>query len=174
MTSTRGGRPSKYRPDTVAAIIAAVEGGATYRHAAASVGVSERTLHDWQVRHPQFSQALKTAEAMACMAAIGTIRRAAEAGTWQAAAWYLERRYPAEYGRRAVTVDASVQVTHDDSDLTTARAIIAERLARLASQRDPVTMFLAALTSAEAGSALPSSDDPVIITVDQDGDRHGW
>ena len=159
MTSTRGGRPSKYRPDTVAAIIAAVETGATYRHAAASVGVSERTLHDWQVRHPQFSQALKTAEAMACMAAIGTIRRAAEAGTWQAAAWYLERRYPAEYGRRAVTVDASVQVTHDDG---------------LASQRDPVTMFLAALTSAEGGSALPSSNDPVTITVDQDGDRHGW
>ena len=159
MTSTRGGRPSKYRPDTVAAIIVAVETGATYRHAAASVGVSERTLHDWQVRHPQFSQALKTAEASACMAAIGTIRRAAEAGTWQAAAWYLERRYPAEYGRRAVTVDASVQVTHDDGR---------------ASQRDPVTMFLAALTSAEAGSALPSSDDPVTITVDQDGDRHRW
>jgi hypothetical protein len=159
MTSTRGGRPSKYRPDTVAAIIAAVETGATYRHAAASVGVSERTLHDWQVRHPQFSQALKTAEASACMAAIGTIRRAAEAGTWQAAAWYLERRYPAEYGRRAVTVDASVQVTHDDG---------------LSSRRDPVAMFLAALTSAEAMSALPSSDDPVTITVDQDGDRHGW
>ena len=158
MTSTRGGRPSKYRPDTVAAIIAAVETGATYRHSAASVGVSERTLHDWQVRHPQFSQALKTAEASACMAAIGTIRRAAEAGTWQAAAWYLERRYPAEYGRRAVTVDASVQVTHDDG---------------LASRFD-VDRFLAALTSADAMSALPSSDDPVTITVDQDGDRHGW
>ena len=173
MTSTRGGRPSKYRPDTVAAIIAAVEGGATYRHAAASVGVSERTLHDWQVRHPQFSQALKTAEASACMAAIGTIRRAAEAGTWQAAAWYLERRYPAEYGRRAVTVDASVQVTHDDGDLTRARARLEERLDGIASRFD-VDRFLDTLTATEAGLALPSSDDPVTITVDQDGDRHGW
>ena len=173
MTSTRGGRPSKYRPDTVAAIIAAVEGGATYRHAAASVGVSERTLHDWQVRHPQFSQALKTAEAMACMAAVGTIRRAAEAGTWQAAAWYLERRYPAEYGRRAVTVDASVQVTHDDGDLTRARARLEERLDGMASRFD-VDRFLDTLNATEAGLALPSSDDPVTITVDQDGDRHGW
>ena len=173
MTSTRGGRPSKYRPDTVAAIIAAVEGGATYRHAAASVGVSERTLHDWQVRHPQFSQALKTAEASACMAAIGTIRRAAEAGTWQAAAWYLERRYPAEYGRRAVTVDASVQVTHDDGDLTRARARLEERLDGIASRFD-VDRFLDTLNATEAGLALPSSDDPVTITVDQDGDRHGW
>ena len=173
MTSTRGGRPSKYRPDTVAAIIAAVEGGATYRHAAASVGVSERTLHDWQVRHPHFSQALKTAEASACMAAIGTIRRAAEAGTWQAAAWYLERRYPAEYGRRAVTVDASVQVTHDDGDLTTARARLEERLDGIAS-RFGVDRFLDTLNATEAGLALPSSDDPVTITVDQDGDRHGW
>ena len=173
MTSTRGGRPSKYRPDTVAAIIAAVEGGATYRHAAASVGVSERTLHDWQVRHPHFSQALKTAEAMACMAAIGTIRRAAEAGTWQAAAWYLERRYPAEYGRRAVTVDASVQVTHDDGDLTRARARLEERLDGIASRFD-VDRFLDTLNATEAGLALPSSDDPVTITVDQDGDRHGW
>ena len=173
MTSTRGGRPSKYRPDTVAAIIAAVETGATYRHAAASVGVSERTLHDWQVRHPQFSQALKTAEAMACMAAVGTIRRAAEAGTWQAAAWYLERRYPAEYGRRAVTVDASVQVTHDDGDLTRARARLEERLDGMASRFD-VDRFLDTLNATEAGLALPSSDDPVTITVDQDGDRHGW
>ena len=173
MTSTRGGRPSKYRPDTVAAIIAAVEGGATYRHAAASVGVSERTLHDWQVRHPQFSQALKTAEASACIAAIGTIRRAAEAGTWQAAAWYLERRYPAEYGRRAVTVDASVQVTHDDGDLTRARARLEERLDGIASRFD-VDRFLDTLNATEAGLALPSSDDPVTITVDQDGDRHGW
>ena len=173
MTSTRGGRPSKYLPDTVAAIIAAVEGGATYRHAAASVGVSERTLHDWQVRHPQFSQALKTAEASACMAAIGTIRRAAEAGTWQAAAWYLERRYPAEYGRRAVTVDASVQVTHDDGDLTRARARLEERLDGIASRFD-VDRFLDTLNATEAGLALPSSDDPVTITVDQDGDRHGW
>ena len=173
MTSTRGGRPSKYRPDTVAAIIAAVEGGATYRHAAASVGVSERTLHDWQVRHPQFSQALKTAEASACMAAIGTIRRAAEAGTWQAAAWYLERRYPAEYGRRAVTVDASVQVTHDDGDLTRARARLEERLDGIASRFD-VDRFLDTLNATEAGLALPSSDDPVTITVDQDGVRHGW
>ena len=173
MTSTRGGRPSKYRPDTVAAIIAAVEGGATYRHAAASVGVSERTLHDWQVRHPHFSQALKTAEASACMAAIGTIRRAAEAGTWQAAAWYLERRYPAEYGRRAVTVDASVQVTHDDGDLTRARARLEERLDGMASRFD-VDRFLDTLNATEAGLALPSSDDPVTITVDQDGDRHGW
>ena len=173
MTSTRGGRPSKYRPDTVRAIIAAVEGGATYRHAAASVGVSERTLHDWQVRHPQFSQALKTAEASACIAAIGTIRRAAEAGTWQAAAWYLERRYPAEYGRRAVTVDASVQVTHDDGDLTRARARLEERLDGMASRFD-VDRFLDTLNATEAGLALPSSDDPVTITVDQDGDRHGW
>ena len=173
MTSTRGGRPSKYRPDTVAAIIAAVEGGATYRHAAASVGVSERTLHDWQVRHPQFSQALKTAEASACIAAIGTIRRAAEAGTWQAAAWYLERRYPAEYGRRAVTVDASVQVTHDDGDLTRARARLEERLDGIASRFD-VDRFLDTLNATVAGLALPSSDDPVTITVDQDGDRHGW
>lgn len=173
MTSTRGGRPSKYLPDTVAAIIAAVEGGATYRHAAASVGVSERTLHDWQVRHPQFSQALKTAEASACMAAIGTIRRAAEAGTWQAAAWYLERRYPAEYGRRAVTVDASVQVTHDDGDLTRARARLEERLDGIASRFD-VDRFLDTLNATEAGLALPSSNDPVTITVDQDGDRHGW
>ena len=173
MTSTRGGRPSKYLPDTVAAIIAAVEGGATYRHAAASVGVSERTLHDWQVRHPQFSQALKTAEASACMAAIGTIRRAAEAGTWQAAAWYLERRYPAEYGRRAVTVDASVQVTHDDGDLTRARARLEERLDGIASRFD-VDRFLDTLNATEAGLALPVGDDPVTITVDQDGDRHGW
>jgi len=90
---------------------------------------------------------------------IGTTRRNAEAGTWQVAAWYLERCYPTEYGRRAVTVDASVQVTHDDGDLHAARARLAELL-----DNAPVTMFLASLTSAEAGSALPVGDDPVTGT----------
>ena len=53
-------------------------------------------------------------------------------------------------------------------------ARLAERLDGIVSWRDPVTMFLDALTSAEAVSALPSSDDPVTVIVEPDGDRHGW
>lgn len=30
---------------------------------------------------------------------VQTITKAAQGGTWQAAAWYLERQYPAEYAR---------------------------------------------------------------------------
>lgn len=43
------------------------------------------------------------------MASVGVIRHAAR-DTWQAAAWWLERRYPDEWGRKdRITVQAMVE-----------------------------------------------------------------
>ena len=40
--------------------------------------------------------------------AIGCVLRAARAGDWRAASWYLERRYPEEWGKRThVTSEVS-------------------------------------------------------------------
>ncbi len=36
------------------------------------------------------------------MTALAKIQKAAADGNWQAAAWWLERRYPADWGRRVV------------------------------------------------------------------------
>lgn len=58
---------------------------------------------------------VEEAEAGAHAESIQIIRREARNGTWQAAAWYLERKYPEQYGRRtAVTHSGEVTVTVDD------------------------------------------------------------
>jgi hypothetical protein len=47
-----------------------------------------------------FSDAVEKAEGEAESRFLTQVARAATTGTWQAAAWWLERRHPDEYGRR--------------------------------------------------------------------------
>ena len=103
-------RPTKYHPARVDAICDALRAGATIEHAAEAAGIHRDTVHEWRTRYPAFADRIKEAEGAGVLASLRVIRGAAEGGTWQAAAWLLERRYPAEYGRRAVTVATSVQV----------------------------------------------------------------
>jgi hypothetical protein len=72
--------------------------GNTRSGAAAYAQVHRDTLYDW-LRNPTFSDALEKAEADAKMAAIANIHQAGRK-SWQASAWYLERRYADEFGRR--------------------------------------------------------------------------
>jgi hypothetical protein len=46
-----------------------------------------------------FAEQAKRAEHKAEARFVGFIARAAHAGTWQAAAWWLDRRLPQDYGR---------------------------------------------------------------------------
>jgi hypothetical protein len=51
---------------------------------------------------------IEKAESVAEHRHVAIVRKAAESGAWQAAAWWLERRHPDVYGRRervAVSVD---------------------------------------------------------------------
>lgn len=102
------GRPCKLTPELEARIVAAIERGATRDTAAQEVGVNERTVYRWMARgrkqaalaqFRQFRQAIKRAEAQAVLHFVGIIRDAAPK-SWQAAAWWLERRYPLDWGRR--------------------------------------------------------------------------
>lgn len=106
-------RPSKLTSEVEARIVEAVELGATWERAADAAGIGASTLREWRQRgeageapFAAFVAALKRAEGDGVERALRTIRMAAESGTWQAAAWLLERRYPADYGRRTeVAVD---------------------------------------------------------------------
>lgn len=77
--------------------------GVPRRHAAAAAGLNHNTLYRQIKRDPAFAAAVELAEGNAVSAAIQTIRGAADSGQWAAAAWFLERRYPEEFGRRYVT-----------------------------------------------------------------------
>jgi hypothetical protein len=108
-------RPSKLTPQTTETICEALGSGAYLETASRAAGVAPSTLHGWlqrgrlaeQSSNPksddlpflELLEAVKKAQAVAEMTALSVIREAAERGTWQAAAWFLERSNPAAWGR---------------------------------------------------------------------------
>lgn len=98
------GRRTKFTPETVDKLTQAIRLGATYQLACDYAGIGVSTFHDWLNAKPEFSQAIKEAEGKAAVLWLGKIEQAASDGNWQAAAWKLERRYPQDYGKRAVEV----------------------------------------------------------------------
>lgn len=93
------GRPSKYTPERVQRITAALAAGNTRRAAAVYGGISEDTLGAWVRNFADFAESVKSAEAQAEVAHVANIAQAANGGTWQASAWWLERRRHADWGK---------------------------------------------------------------------------
>lgn len=105
------GRIPKLNPETVGIITRGVADGMPRRHAAALAGVSESAVAKWLAAgrkktsgpHFQFVQAIKKAEAEAIARNVTVVQAAADK-SWQAAAWWLERRFPDEFGSESRTV----------------------------------------------------------------------
>lgn len=95
-------RPPKYTPERHKKVIDAIRLGATQRLAAAYAGVDEATVINWKHRYLHFLHAVNEAQGAATVGWLAKIEKAANDGTWQAAAWKLERLYPQEYGRRVI------------------------------------------------------------------------
>lgn len=136
-------------------IVNYLRSGAPYSHAAAAVGISERTLYAWLARGERYELALESAleppatdepfyrlradmlaaRAAARVAAAVTITRAIggerdpETGAWvtfpdwKAAAWYLERSAPEEYGRRWAPEAAQAVSAEEELDALVARGL---------------------------------------------------
>jgi hypothetical protein len=107
------GRPDMLNPKLQEAICKRIEKGTYPAKAAVLEGISKDTYYAWMRRgrtEPKgkfynFLKAIRKAESIAETAYLEQIRKAAtgeETGkpVWQAAAWYLERRYPDSWGRR--------------------------------------------------------------------------
>lgn len=100
------GRTSLLTPEVAQAIVKAVSAGNPRGVAAAAAGVSRATLFRWLARgrretegaYRDLCDGVKKAEARAVRRRVGVVRKAAASGAWQAAAWWLERRYPDEFG----------------------------------------------------------------------------
>lgn len=97
----RRGRPTKLNREVIDRLLLAVRNGSTLETAAALAGVDQSTLFRWiqrgkmgQAPYAQFVVDLEQALAVAEIRDLTRIRRAAERGVWQAAAWHLERRWP--------------------------------------------------------------------------------
>lgn len=103
------GRPTKLNKSRSENILAAISKGATMETAARITGISTVTLDRWLLRGRQpdapkiyrdfvrdFEKAVATWE----LSLIKSIETAASDGTWTAAAWLLERRFPDRWGKR--------------------------------------------------------------------------
>lgn len=95
------GRPTKFTSDRRSKIVEALKRGNTRTVAVALAGISYETFCQWLKKSPDFSEEIKTAEAEAELASVQVIREAAIT-TWQAAAWWLERRRPEEWSNSHV------------------------------------------------------------------------
>ena len=102
------GRPTKLKPELTEALVSIFERGQTSIDSACHlVGIGPRTFHAWMERgrdgdpeYTQFQQAIEKARAGAVQSYLEVIHTAAQNGTWQAAAWWLERVLPEQYGRK--------------------------------------------------------------------------
>ena len=111
-------RPTKRGPAREQALLNALRVGNTRRAAAAFAEISEDTLARWQADDAEFRGAVIKAEADAETRFLGQVAKAAADGTWQAAAWWLERRRYENYRRRE-----GVELTGQDGGPIVTRSV---------------------------------------------------
>ena len=94
----------KYSAGIVQEICKYLRAGSSQKDSAILSGIGEDTFYRWMKQKPkaEFSEPIKKAELECKGKNIAIIQLAAEK-TWQAAAWYLERRYHDEYALKNVT-----------------------------------------------------------------------
>jgi hypothetical protein len=85
-----------YCPEIVDEICANIVMGNSFKDACILSDISHDTFYTWIKKYPDFSDRVKKSESECKKRNIGIIQKAA-INTWQAAAWYLERRYRDEY-----------------------------------------------------------------------------
>ena len=100
-----GGRPNKLNRKMIQKIRAYIAAGNTYKNACLMCRISEFTLSRWLNTAKEtpiiceLRQAVKEAHAEAEAKMVELVRKHA-ISTWQAAAWYLERRSPEAWSKR--------------------------------------------------------------------------
>jgi hypothetical protein len=91
----------KKTPERIEAILAALRLGNTRRAAAACADVGKSAFYEWLEEDRTLADAVEKAEAEAEAFYLRAVQKAAtDPKTWTAAAWWLERRKYADYGRK--------------------------------------------------------------------------
>jgi hypothetical protein len=114
-------RPYKLTPEVRQRLLDALRKGSTRKAAAESAGIGYSTFRGWLAAGRSEPEAglsalladIKRAEAEAVVAAVDIIGKAAAGGAWQAAAWWLERRYPEDWGQQRDTIRQLVRLNKE-------------------------------------------------------------
>ena len=126
-------RPCKLTPKIQQIIGDNIALGLTYRLAAQSVGITYKTLNEWNQKgqteksgkYHQFAQHIKKCNANGARKLLEKLNDAAEAGNCQVCMFILERRFPDEFGRRVYrktnvvseNINANVEITVQETDI---------------------------------------------------------
>jgi transposase len=103
-------RPTKLTPEVQERIAVLIRAGNTVEVAAGATGIGRGTFYEWMARgekdgaanrpHRNFRAAIEQARNESEAAMVARIAKAASNGSWQAAGWLLERRYPERWTKR--------------------------------------------------------------------------
>jgi len=101
-------RQKKLTPEVQDKIVSALRAGNYQETAARYAGIGETTFYRWMEMgedeeaeeiYREFREAVEKAKADAEVRDVALIDKAAHDGSWQAAAWKLERKFPNKWGR---------------------------------------------------------------------------
>jgi hypothetical protein len=117
-------RPSKLTDELRDRITTVIRTGVSADVAAAAVGIAPRTYYRWMAMgetarsgcHRAFRDAVDQAKAESEVELVSRLETAARNGSWRAAAWLLERRFPERWGRGSVRTEASPAVDGQSKD----------------------------------------------------------
>lgn len=126
------GRRTKRTPEVLETITNVIKVGGTQVDACRSAGISEQTFARWKRDHVDFVNAIQKAETECRIRKIARIDKAGREGTWQADAWFLERKYPDEFGQKLtlrVTPEQAAVLAKHSLSAGDAFALMIEELA---------------------------------------------
>lgn len=89
-------RKTKATEKTISIILSAIEEGLTQRESAVLAGISEDTLSLWKKKDSDFSEQIRQKQIECKLGHIRNIKKASDK-SWQASAWWLERKYKEEF-----------------------------------------------------------------------------
>lgn len=148
-------RQNKYNKERHEIIVEALRKGNSKRNAFRLAGISPDTGHEWVKfgrdfpdKYPEYVQLgedIEQALAEYESSRVSLVTTAADTGSWQAAAWWLERRNPDEWGRHdrvkhEVNNRPTVQLNQVILQDASARELSRNLLRQLASNRPDVTL----------------------------------
>ena len=129
-----GRRPAEPNDPRVQLLLTALKGGNYFEHSCDFAGIARSTAYRWlergrtereriesgekpdpqEANYLEICNTIEKARAEAVVANVTVIQQAARSGTWQAAAWWLERTMPQQFGRQ---IKAEVTSSDGSSDI---------------------------------------------------------
>ena len=88
--------PTKYTPETLDTLLAAIADGLTINQSCVAARISKQCFREWRERFPEFAEALEQAREQARQNALATIK-AAGAQDWRAAEAFLKLSFQKDY-----------------------------------------------------------------------------